>query len=64
MKARIAYTKPSVTDLEMRYATEAAANGWGEQCYAWSSHDVYVCRRIFRRQVRQVQLDVTICEVN
>lgn len=30
---RIHYTKPSITDLEVRYATDAAANGWGEHCY-------------------------------
>ena len=30
---RIHYTKPSITDLEIRYATDAAANGWGERCY-------------------------------
>ena len=35
MKPRIYYTKPSITDLEVRYATDAAANGWGEQCYAY-----------------------------
>lgn len=35
MKTRIPYTKPSITDLEVRYATDAAANGWGEQCYAY-----------------------------
>lgn len=64
MKPRIAYTKPSITELEVRYATDAAANGWGEQCYAWSSYDVYVCRMIVRRQVWQAKLDVTICEVN
>ncbi|MGB5833291.1 MAG: DegT/DnrJ/EryC1/StrS family aminotransferase [Thiohalocapsa sp.] len=33
MKPRIPYTKPSITDLEVRYATDAAANGWGEHCY-------------------------------
>ena len=33
MKSRIHYTKPSITDLEVRYATEAAANGWGDKCY-------------------------------
>lgn len=33
MKPRIAYTKPSITELEVRYATDAAANGWGEHCY-------------------------------
>lgn len=33
MSNRIFYTKPSITDLEVRYATDAAANGWGERCY-------------------------------
>lgn len=33
MKARIAYTKPSITELEVAYATDAARNGWGERCY-------------------------------
>lgn len=33
MKPRIHYTKPSITELEVRYATDAAANGWGEKCY-------------------------------
>lgn len=33
--SRIHYTKPSITQLEVRYATDAAANGWGEQCYAY-----------------------------
>jgi perosamine synthetase len=35
MKSRIPYTKPSITDLEISYATDAAANGWGDQCYAY-----------------------------
>lgn len=33
MKSRIHYTKPSITDLEIRYATDAATNGWGDHCY-------------------------------
>lgn len=33
MKSRIAYTKPSITDLEVSYATDAARTGWGERCY-------------------------------
>lgn len=33
MNARIHYTRPSITDLETRYAADAAANGWGEHCY-------------------------------
>ncbi len=33
MKSRIHYTKPSITELEVSYATDAARNGWGERCY-------------------------------
>jgi perosamine synthetase len=33
--ARIHYTKPSITGLEVRYAEDAARNGWGPQCYAY-----------------------------
>lgn len=32
-QSRIHYTKPSITELEIRYASDAAANGWGEHCY-------------------------------
>jgi perosamine synthetase len=35
MKPRIPYTKPSITDLEIRYATDAVTHGWGERCYEW-----------------------------
>lgn len=35
MNYRIPYTKPSITDLEVRYATDAAANGWGDKCYEY-----------------------------
>jgi len=35
MKPRIHYTKPSITSLEMQYAADAAANGWGENCYEY-----------------------------
>ena len=35
MKPRIAYTKPSITELEVGYATDAARNGWGERCYEY-----------------------------
>ena len=34
---KIYYAKPSITDLEVRYATDAAANGWGDHCYAYIS---------------------------
>lgn len=33
MSSRIAYTRPSITELEVGYATDAARNGWGEHCY-------------------------------
>ena len=33
--SRIAYTKPSITELEVSYATDAAQNGWGERCYEY-----------------------------
>jgi perosamine synthetase len=35
LKPRIYYTKPSITELEVRYATDAAANGWGDKCYEY-----------------------------
>lgn len=35
MKPRIPYTKPSITELEVAYATDAAANGWGDRCYEY-----------------------------
>ena len=27
--------RPSITELEVRYATDAASNGWGERCYEY-----------------------------
>jgi len=35
MKPRIPYTKPSITDLEVAYASDAARYGWGERCYEY-----------------------------
>jgi perosamine synthetase len=35
VKSRILYTKPSITELETRYAADAAAHGWGERCYEY-----------------------------
>jgi perosamine synthetase len=37
MKPFIPYTKPSISDLEVEYATDAVTNGWGDQCYAFIS---------------------------
>lgn len=31
--SRIHYARPSITQREIDYATDAAANGWGERCY-------------------------------
>lgn len=47
MKTRIHYTKPSITELEVRYATDAAANGWGERCYEYIER----FERIFREHL-------------
>ena len=33
MSAKIFYTKPSITEREVEYATDAARNGWGPRCY-------------------------------
>jgi perosamine synthetase len=35
MSSRIHYTKPSITELEVQYATDAARNGWGPRCYEY-----------------------------
>lgn len=35
MSHKIPYAKPSITELEVRYATDAVANGWGEHCYEY-----------------------------
>lgn len=37
MKDRIYYTKPSITELEVEFATDAARNGWGDKCYEYIS---------------------------
>jgi perosamine synthetase len=31
--SKIHYSKPSITELEVRYVTHAAATGWAEHCY-------------------------------
>lgn len=33
VKSKIYYTKPSITELEIEYATDAAKNGWRDRCY-------------------------------
>jgi len=34
-KSRIYYTKHSITELEVEYATDAARHGWGDRCYEY-----------------------------
>lgn len=33
--SKIYYTKPSIAELEISYATDAVTNGWGERCYEY-----------------------------
>lgn len=33
--SRIHYTRPSITEHEVGYATDAARHGWGERCYEY-----------------------------
>lgn len=35
IRPRIHYTKPSITEREIGYATDAATHGWGERCYEY-----------------------------
>jgi len=44
---KIYYTKPSITELEVRYATDAAASGWGEKCYDY----IYKFEALFREHL-------------
>lgn len=47
MNSRIFYTKPSITALEIEYATDAAANGWGAQCYDY----IVRLEKLFREDI-------------
>jgi perosamine synthetase len=47
MMSRIHYTRPSITELEVRYAADAAANGWGERCYDY----IYQFEEAFRKHL-------------
>lgn len=35
MMAKIPYTKPSIGDLEIKYANDAVTTGWGDKCYGY-----------------------------
>lgn len=47
MGNRILYTKPSITDLEVRYASDAAKNGWGDHCYEY----IYRFEQLFKEHL-------------
>lgn len=47
MKQRIAYTRPSITELEVSYATDATRHGWGERCYDY----IHRFERLFREHL-------------
>ena len=47
MKPRISYTKPSITNLEVGYTTDAAAHGWGSECYDY----LHKFEKLFRNHV-------------
>lgn len=44
---KIHYTKPSITELEVEYATDAAKNGWGEKCYDY----IYKFENLFKNHL-------------
>ena len=35
--AKILYSKPSITELEIEYVRQAVSDGWGENCYEFVS---------------------------
>ena len=43
----VPYTKPSITNLEVKYAKDAAKNGWGKKCYDY----IYKFEKIFKRHL-------------
>ena len=47
MKPHIPYTRPSITEQEVKYATDAARNGWGAHCYDY----IHRFERLFREYV-------------
>ncbi len=44
---RIYYTKPSITELEVMYARDAAEHGWGDNCYKY----IEKFEELFRRHL-------------
>ncbi len=44
----IPYTKPSITNLEIKYAYDAAKNGWGKNCYDY----IFKFENIFKKHIK------------
>ncbi len=44
---RIYYAKPSITELEVKYAMDAVANGWGDKCYDY----IYRFENLFKEHL-------------
>ena len=44
----VPYTKPSITNLEVDYAYDAAKNGWGKNCYDY----ITKFENIFRKYIK------------
>jgi len=70
MKPRIHYTKPSITELEIRYATDAAQNSWGDRCYDYINHFQEAFKAIWassfppRHQVVMAHLNIGMAELH
>ena len=46
-KSNIPYSVPSITELEVKYATDAAKNGWGNKCYEY----IYRFEELFKQHL-------------
>lgn len=44
---KIHYSKPSITELEIQYATDAVKNGWGDKCYEY----IYEFENLFKKHL-------------
>ena len=51
---KIYYTKPSISDLELKYVNDAARNGWGEKCYEY----IYEFEDLLLVNFNQIELSI------
>ncbi len=58
MNAKIHYTKPSITELEVEYATDAARNGWGPKCYDYMNKFEAGFRRLRGHEFRHRHVEL------